>query len=106
MSSGTSSLCVCVCVCVCVSAVEVSCSAYEGIDAVKAALKAGLRQSTEEMPLDSRLLAPPQYVITTTTLDRTEGIAKLNTAIQVGSVLCACASVCVCVCLCVCVGDT
>ena len=29
------------------------------------------------------LIAPPQYVITTTTLDRTEGIAKLNTAIQV-----------------------
>ena len=29
------------------------------------------------------LIAPPQYVMTTTTLDRTEGIAKLNTAIQV-----------------------
>ena len=63
--------------------VEVSCYAYEGIDAVKSALKAGLQQSTEEMPLDIRLIAPPQYVITTTTLDRTEGIAKLNTAIQV-----------------------
>lgn len=31
--------------------VEVSCYGYEGIDAVKAALKAGLSQSTEEMPL-------------------------------------------------------
>jgi translation initiation factor 2 subunit 1 len=63
--------------------VEVSCYAYEGIDAVKSALKSGLQQSTEEMPLEIRLIAPPQYVITTTTLDRTEGIARLNTAIQV-----------------------
>ena len=61
---------------------EVSCYAYEGIDAVKEALKAGLQQSTEEMPLEIRLIAPPQYVITTTTLDRTEGVAKLNTTIQ------------------------
>ncbi len=29
------------------------------------------------------LIAPPQYVMTTTTLDRTEGIARLNTAVQV-----------------------
>lgn len=63
--------------------VEVSCYSYEGIDAVKAALRAGLAQSTEQLPLKINLIAPPQYVITTTTLDRTEGIAKLNTAIQV-----------------------
>ena len=31
--------------------VEVSCYSYEGIDAVKAALRRGLAQSTEEMPL-------------------------------------------------------
>lgn len=68
---------------VCTVDVEVSCYAYEGIDAVKVALKSGLRQSTEDLPLEIRLIAPPQYVITTTTLDRTEGIAKLNTAIQV-----------------------
>ena len=73
----------CQCLCAVSADVEVSCYAYEGIDAVKSALKAGLQQSTEEMPLEIRLIAPPQYVITTTTLDRTEGIAKLNTAIQV-----------------------
>ena len=65
------------------SDIEVSCYGYEGIDAVKASLKAGLAQSTEEMPIKINLIAPPQYVMTTTTLDRTEGIAKLNTAIQV-----------------------
>ena len=63
--------------------IEVSCYGYEGIDAVKSSLKAGLAQSTEEMPIKINLIAPPQYVMTTTTLDRTEGIAKLNTAIQV-----------------------
>lgn len=35
----------------CLTDVEVSCYGYEGIDAVKAALKAGLAHSTEEMPL-------------------------------------------------------
>ncbi len=63
--------------------VEVSCYAYEGIDAVKSALKAGLTQSTEAFPIKINLIAPPQYVITVTTLERTEGIAKLNTAIQI-----------------------
>lgn len=33
--------------------------------------------------LQINLIAPPQYVVTTTTLDRTEGIAKLKTALQV-----------------------
>lgn len=65
------------------SDIEVSCYGYEGIDAVKTALTAGLHQSTEEMPIRINLIAPPQYVMTTTTLDRTEGVARLNTAIQV-----------------------
>lgn len=86
--------------------VEVSCYAYEGIDAVKTALRSGLQQSTEEMPLEIRLIAPPQYVITTTTLDRTEGIARVNTAIQVSDGWrgggCACLLVTECVCVCVC----
>ena len=50
---------------------------------MKSALKAGVQQSTEDMPIKINLIAPPQYVMTTTTLDRTEGVAKLNTAIQV-----------------------
>ena len=50
---------------------------------MKAALRAGLDQSTEAHPIKINLIAPPQYVMTTSTLDRTEGIAQLNTAIQV-----------------------
>lgn len=43
--------------------VEVACYEYEGIDAVKAALKAGLELSTEELPIKINLIAPPLYGI-------------------------------------------
>ncbi|KAJ8792659.1 hypothetical protein J1605_019878 [Eschrichtius robustus] len=46
---------------------EVACYGYEGINAVKAALRA----------------APPRYVMTTTTLERTEGLSVLNQAMAV-----------------------
>ena len=69
--------------CSCSTDIEVACYGYEGIDAVKMALRAGLNQSTEDMPIKINLIAPPQYVMTTTTLDSTEGVARLNTAIQV-----------------------
>ncbi|XP_065185147.1 eukaryotic translation initiation factor 2 subunit 1-like [Sycon ciliatum] len=61
--------------------VEVACYGYEGIDAVKEALRAGLTVSTEVMPIKINLIAPPLYVITTTTLERTEGVASLQKAI-------------------------
>jgi translation initiation factor 2 alpha subunit (eIF-2alpha) len=43
--------------------VEVACYGYEGIDAVKTALKAGLALSTEELPIKINLIAPPLYGI-------------------------------------------
>lgn len=62
--------------------IEVACYNYDGIDAVKAALRQGLEMSTEEMPVRINLIAPPMYVMTTTTLERAEGLAKLNAAIE------------------------
>lgn len=41
--------------------IECACYEYEGIDAVKTALKAGLTLSTEEMPIKINLIAPPLY---------------------------------------------
>lgn len=41
--------------------VEVACYGYEGIDAVKSALKSGLALSTEELPIKINLIAPPLY---------------------------------------------
>lgn len=43
------------------SDIEVACYGYEGIDAVKTALRAGLALSTEELPIKINLIAPPQY---------------------------------------------
>lgn len=91
--------------------IEVACYGYDGIDAVKDALRAGLGCSTEVMPIkvnlspatvllltpsdliltliskltssnfgQINLIAPPRYVMTTTTLERTEGLSVLNQA--------------------------
>lgn len=49
---------------------EVTCFAYEGIDAIKAALAAGIACGTETNPISLRLIAPPLYVMTTNTLDQ------------------------------------
>lgn len=43
------------------SDVEVSCYAYEGIEAVKKALRAGLECSMNDMPVKINLIAPPLY---------------------------------------------
>lgn len=61
--------------------IEVACTNYEGVDAVKRALKKGLEHSTENMPIKINLIAPPLYVVTTQTLERAEGLAALNTAL-------------------------
>jgi len=67
------------------SDIEVSCYGYEGIDAVKEALRQGLKLSTEELPIKVNLIAPPLYVVTMTTLDRDgalDAISKANNAIK------------------------
>ncbi|WAR23192.1 IF2A-like protein [Mya arenaria] len=61
---------------------SVACTNYEGVDAVKRALKKGLELSTEVMPIKINLIAPPLYVVTTQTLDRGEGLIALNKALE------------------------
>lgn len=63
--------------------VEVACYGYEGIDAVKTALKAGLALSTDELPIKINLIAPPLYVMTTSTPEKQDGLKALNDAIEV-----------------------
>jgi translation initiation factor 2 subunit 1 len=60
--------------------VEVACYTYEGIDAVKDALRAGIACSTEAVPIRINLIAPPLYVITTSTPEKTDGLQILNDA--------------------------
>lgn len=60
--------------------VEVACYTYEGIDAVKEALRAGMACSTESVPVRINLIAPPLYVITTSTPEKQEGLQILQDA--------------------------
>lgn len=62
--------------------IECSCYGYEGIDAVKAALKEGLDVSDVELPIRINLIAPPLYVMTTSTTKKAEGLKALEAAIE------------------------
>lgn len=62
--------------------IEVACYGYEGIGAVKKALKAGIATSTEEIPIRINLIAPPLYVVTTQTPERQDGLNALEAAIE------------------------
>jgi len=59
---------------------EVTCFGYEGIDAIKAALKEGESKSTPDMPIKIKLVAPPLFVMLTTALDSKLGIKTLEDA--------------------------
>jgi len=59
---------------------ECSCFTYEGIDAVKDALRAGISVGTEEIPIRINLIAPPVYVMTCSTPERSDGLSMLNEA--------------------------
>lgn len=62
--------------------IECACYGYEGIDAVKKALFAGLEASTDEIPIKINLIAPPLYVITTSTPEKADGLKALENAID------------------------
>ncbi|RLN64308.1 hypothetical protein BBJ28_00025115 [Nothophytophthora sp. Chile5] len=62
--------------------IEVTCFTYEGIEAIRAALQAAQDVGTEEVPVKVKLIAPPMYVMTTSTLDKQKGIQKLQEAIE------------------------
>jgi len=79
---------------------EVTCFHYEGIDAIKEALSAGQKSSKPVTPVPTtgdkeidgkepegtvtiKLVAPPLYVMVTTSLEKEKGIQALNNAIEV-----------------------
>jgi translation initiation factor 2 subunit 1 len=64
------------------SDIEVSCFTYEGIDAIREALFAGMALGSETNPIRIKLIAPPIYVLSTTTLEKEVGIALLNSSIE------------------------
>jgi len=64
------------------SDIEVSCFKYEGIDAIREALFAGINVGSADSPIKIKLIAPPIYVLSTTTLEKDVGILLLNDAIE------------------------
>lgn len=60
--------------------IEVQCYTYEGIDAVKEALRAGIAVGTEAVPIKINLIAPPVYVVTTSTPEKQVGLEVMTEA--------------------------
>jgi translation initiation factor 2 subunit 1 len=61
--------------------VEVTCFGYDGIDAIKTALRRAEASNTEDNQVKVRLVSPPLYVLTSTCLDKNLGISRLQNAI-------------------------
>ena len=61
--------------------IECTCFGYDGIDAIKAALKLGEQCSTELVPIKIKLVAPPLYVMITTSTDKVNAVSILEKAI-------------------------
>jgi len=62
--------------------IEVTCYTPAGIDAIKRALKAGEAVSTEAIPIQAKLIAPPLYVLDTNASDKFGAVEKLDRAIE------------------------
>lgn len=62
--------------------VDVTCFRYDGIDAVKEALRKAEVHNTPETLVKVKLVSPPHYVLTSQCLDKTVGIQLLEQAIK------------------------
>ena len=62
--------------------VEVTCFGYEGIDAVKTALRAAEARNTSDAQVKVKLVSPPLYVLTSQCLEKGTGITLLEQAIK------------------------
>ncbi|KAL3438275.1 translation initiation factor 2, alpha subunit [Aspergillus tetrazonus] len=62
--------------------IEVTCFGYDGIDAVKNALRTAEAENTPDNQIKVKLVAPPLYVLTSQCLDKTHGIKMLEEAIE------------------------
>ena len=50
--------------------IELTCYTPAGIDAIKKALRAGEKESSETVPIKAKLVAPPLYVLSTNATDK------------------------------------
>ncbi|KAL8274267.1 hypothetical protein Esti_001856 [Eimeria stiedai] len=61
--------------------VDVWCFGKDGIDAVRAALRAGKEVTDDKVEIIVKLIAPPQYVVVTSCFDKEMGMQKIQEAI-------------------------
>lgn len=62
--------------------IQVTCFSYEGIDAIKPALLAGIECGSEDHPIKIQLVCSPEYILYTHSLDHEGGIKIVKTAIE------------------------
>eukprot|EP00930_Biecheleria_cincta_P079601 TRINITY_DN674_c0_g1_i1.p1 TRINITY_DN674_c0_g1~~TRINITY_DN674_c0_g1_i1.p1 ORF type:complete len:334 (-),score=107.37 TRINITY_DN674_c0_g1_i1:209-1210(-) len=62
--------------------VDVSCSEYEGVDAIKEALLEGMKASKEDCEVKINLVAHPLFVLTCTCKEKAVGMAALDQAME------------------------
>lgn len=62
--------------------IEVTCFGYDGIDAVKEALRTAEADNTSDSQIKVKLVAPPLYVLTSQCLDKGMGVQMLEQAIE------------------------
>ncbi|EJC98211.1 uncharacterized protein FOMMEDRAFT_171157 [Fomitiporia mediterranea MF3/22] len=62
--------------------IELTCYTDAGIDAIKRALRAGEKASTEAVPIKAKLVAPPLYVLATNATDKYAATERLERAIE------------------------
>ncbi|KIL58236.1 hypothetical protein M378DRAFT_1026446 [Amanita muscaria Koide BX008] len=62
--------------------IELTCYTPSGIDAIKKALRAGEKQSSEAVPIKAKLVAPPLYVLSTNATDKYAAVERLERAIE------------------------
>jgi len=62
--------------------IQVTCFAYEGIDAIKPALRAGQDCGSKDEPIRVQLVCSPEYILVTTSTDPERGLACVKRAIE------------------------
>ncbi|KZT19933.1 eukaryotic translation initiation factor 2 subunit alpha [Neolentinus lepideus HHB14362 ss-1] len=62
--------------------IELTCYTPAGIDAIKKALRAGEKESSEAVPIKAKLVAPPLYVLSTNATDKFAAVDRLERAID------------------------
>ncbi|KAI0295718.1 eukaryotic translation initiation factor 2 subunit alpha [Russula brevipes] len=62
--------------------IELTCYTPSGIEAIKKALTAGEKASSEAVPIKAKLVAPPLYVLSTNATDKYAAVERLERAIE------------------------